>query len=85
MRCKKCGRIPEPVKFKCGCKAAKTSESASTPCSTLDEFELMDQLAIILGIAGPESQEERNNSSIYQRRVLRAAIAAIKQAWKNKA
>jgi hypothetical protein len=46
----------------------------------LDEFQLMDRLATQLGIAGPESQEERNTSSLYQRAVLRAAIEQIKGA-----
>jgi len=47
-------------------------------CAPPDEFELMDQLATILGVAGPESQEARNNDVLYQRRVLRKAIAEIK-------
>ena len=46
----------------------------------LDEFQLMDRLATQLGIAGPESQEERNTSSLYQRAVLQAAIEQIKGA-----
>ena len=41
---------------------------------SLNEFQLIDKLAIQLGIASPESQEERNTSSLYQRAVLRAAI-----------
>tara|TARA_R110002072_G_scaffold287391_1_gene453010 strand:- start:268 stop:972 length:705 start_codon:yes stop_codon:yes gene_type:complete len=40
----------------------------------------MDRLATHLGIAGPESQEERNTSSLYQRAVLQAAIEQIKGA-----
>jgi hypothetical protein len=51
-----------------------------TNMETLDEFQLMDRLATHLGIAGPESQEERNTSSLYQRAVLRAAIEQIKGA-----
>lgn len=49
----------------------------------LDEFQLIDRLATMLGIAAPESQEERNISSVYQRRVLRAAIKALEQAWQK--
>lgn len=49
----------------------------------LDEFELIDRLATMVGVAGPESQEERNTSPAYQRRVLRKAIAALERAWQN--
>ena len=43
----------------------------------LDEFELMDRLATDLGIAAPESAEERNGSALYRRRVLRRAIEFV--------
>lgn len=29
MRCEKCGRLPEPVKFKCGCDSPAESNSLS--------------------------------------------------------
>ncbi len=56
-----------------------------TACSTLTEFELIDKLATMLGISGPESEEMRNTSITYQRRVLRAAIVALEKTWQNKA
>lgn len=43
----------------------------------LDEFQLIDKLAVQLGIASPESQEERNTSPLYRRAVLRAALKQI--------
>lgn len=42
-----------------------------------DEFELMNRLATFAGIAGPESQEERNFDALWQRRVLRGALNLI--------
>ena len=43
-----------------------------------DEYELMYMLATQLGIASPGSQEERNTSSLYQRKVLRSAIKELR-------
>lgn len=40
----------------------------------MNEFELIDLLALEYGISGKESQEERNLDVLYQRRVLRAAL-----------
>jgi hypothetical protein len=59
--------------------------SGAVSGSTLNEFELVDRLATMLGVAGPESQEERNMSPVYQRRVLREAISALEQAWARQA
>jgi len=64
-------------------KQAHGPPSNSNGLLELDEFELIDKLATILGIAGPESQEARNTSAVYQRQVLRRAIFAIEQAWQK--
>ena len=42
-----------------------------------DEFQLMNRLATFAGIAGPESQEARNNDVLWQRRVLRGTLKMI--------
>lgn len=41
------------------------------------EYELFDKLALLIGVAAPESEEERNMSSAYRCRVLRTAIKTI--------
>lgn len=47
----------------------------------MNEFEFIDRLATILGISGPEAQEERNTDAVYKRTVLRKALAAIEQKF----
>jgi len=41
------------------------------------EYELFDKLATLIGVAAPESEEERNMSSAYRCRVLRTAIKSL--------
>jgi hypothetical protein len=43
--------------------------------------ELIDKLALMLGIAGDESAEARWNDEWFKRKVLRAAILALNKAW----
>jgi hypothetical protein len=43
-----------------------------------DEYIMFDKLAGILGIAGLNSHEENNLSTVYRRKVLRAAIKELK-------
>lgn len=50
-----------------------------------DEYELMDQLATMVGVSAPESEEERNMSSLYKRRVLKKAILELAEAWERNA
>lgn len=57
------------------------SSLADTGCD--DEFELIDKLATLLGIAAPESQEERNASALYRRRVLRGSKDYIEGSFKS--
>ena len=76
MYCERCGDEHGAL-----AKCQKSSESATLPCSTPDEFELMDTLAVKLGLSAPMSQEERNMSSLYKRRVLKEAIKRLDEAW----
>lgn len=48
-----------------------------------NHYELLDELATLIGVAGDESTEARWNDEIYKRRVLRRAIDLIK-ALSNK-
>jgi len=43
-----------------------------------NKYELLDELALTLGISAPESKEERNGSEFYKRNVLRRANEVIK-------
>jgi hypothetical protein len=47
----------------------------------MDEYGLMDELARMLGISSPESQEEKNMSSLYKRKILRRAIKELNYLW----
>lgn len=84
MRCEQCFNRGD-LGCNGACETSEVSESASTPCSTLNEFELMNKLATMVGVAAPEGEEIRNASVLYKRRVLRAAIAALESAWQSKA
>ncbi len=53
------------------------SKSAQASCSTLDEYVLIDKLAMILDISGPVSQEERNTDARYRRNVLIKAVLEL--------
>jgi hypothetical protein len=46
--------------------------------------ELIDKLALMLGIAGDESAEERWGDEVFKRKVLRGAIIALDAAWNPK-
>lgn len=60
-------------------EAKRLNESdLSELLSGKDEFELMDLLATEVGVAGSESQEERNSSVVFRRSVLRAAIKQLR-------
>lgn len=48
-----------------------------------NEFQLIDDLALLLGIAAPESEEERNMDVLYKRKVLRAAKEFIESNFKD--
>ncbi|MDX2350634.1 MAG: hypothetical protein QNK32_09615 [Porticoccus sp.] len=47
------------------------------------EFELQDELAAIVGVAGGETQEEKNSSVWYRRKVLQGAIDLIAELNKS--
>jgi len=44
----------------------------------MNKYELMDELALTLGISASESEEERNCNELYARQVLRRANEVIK-------
>lgn len=46
--------------------------------------ELIDKLALMLGIAGDESAEARWSDEVFKRKVLRGAIIALDAEWNPK-
>lgn len=77
-QCEECDKI-----ISHGKETPTSMRSGLTAGSMADEFELLDRLATILGIAGNESQEVRHQDVVYKRRVLRAAIRELERAFKK--
>ena len=61
---------------KCEDSIPLINDDAKIP-NDIDEFDLMDKLATMLGESAPISKEERNMSSLYKRRVLKSAINTL--------